>query len=83
MDSIEKRERSRSYILGIGLDTEKGEFRVTRGDDFQILGGSEKTHRTMQDKILSLQDELAREGRTISSLKPAEYKEVTRILKES
>jgi hypothetical protein len=72
----------RSYLLGIGLDGRDGEFRVTRSEDFQILGGSERTHRRMQDKIMHLEEELARDDRTIASLKPDEFDDVARFLKE-
>jgi hypothetical protein len=72
----------RSYLLGIGLDGRDGHFRVTRSEDFQILGGSEKTHRRMQEKMMRLEEELARDDRTIASLKPDDYEDIARILKE-
>lgn len=71
-----------AYLLGIGLDSEKGPFRVTRGEDFQILGGSERTHRRMQEKILHLEEELSKEGRSIGGLEADEFEDVARILKE-
>jgi hypothetical protein len=77
-----EREETSTFLLGIGLDRDKGEFRVTRGQDFQILGGSERTHRRMQEKIMHLEEELARDGRSISGLKPDDYNEVTEFLQK-
>ncbi len=81
MDNGKKETRWKSYLLGIGLDQKDENYRVTRSEDFQILGGSERTHRRMQEKILDLEDELARDGRTIANLQPDEYEDVSRRLK--
>jgi len=81
LDRGEDKSCWKSYLLGIGLDQEDGHFRVTRSEDFQILGGSERTHRRMQEKILDLEEDLARDGRSIASLHPDEYEDVSRRLK--
>jgi len=81
LDNGKKETRWKSYLLGIGLDQKDENYRVTRSEDFQILGGSERTHRRMQEKILDLEDELARDGRTIANLQPDEYEDVSRRLK--
>lgn len=81
MDNRKEESGWKSYLLGIGLDQKDGQYRVTRSEDFQILGGSERTHRRMQEKILDLEDELARDGRTIAGLQPDEYEDVSRRLK--
>jgi len=81
LDHGKKETGWKSFLLGIGLDEEDGHYRVTRSEDFQILGGSERTHRRMQEKIIDLEDELARDGRTIASLQPDEYEDVSQRLK--
>jgi hypothetical protein len=82
MDRRQDENHCRSYLLGIGLDGKSDQYRVTRSEDFQILGGSERTHRRMQERIIHLQEELAREDRTIANLMPDELEDVSRFLKE-
>lgn len=47
--------------MGLGLDQD-GHARVTKGDDFVLMGGTESTHGTMQDHVLRFQDTLRKMG---------------------
>lgn len=82
VDRANQEEDVLSFLVGIGLDGRDGHFRITRGDDFQVVGGSERTHRRMQDKITYVQEDLARKGRTIASMQPDDLDDISRILKE-
>ena len=45
----------------MGLDSD-GHVRATRGDDFVLLGGSEKTHETMQERVERFRETLGKMG---------------------
>ena len=45
--------RKKPGLLGVGLDNEDGHVRVTRGDNFHLVGGSRDTHESMQEKCIS------------------------------
>ena len=39
-------------LLGVGLDNDDGHGRVTRGENFRLVGGSHDTHQQMQERGL-------------------------------
>jgi hypothetical protein len=49
--------------MGLGLDGD-GHARVTRGEDFLLVGGPDDTHRRMQDGVERMQDTLRKMGTT-------------------
>jgi hypothetical protein len=64
-------------FLGVGLDNEDGHKRVTRSDNFVLVGGSEETHERMQDTAIRFDDELKQRGK---SLRETSAKEVLELL---
>jgi len=72
MTDDRKRERRFAMLLGVGLDGRDGHFRQTRGENFLLVGGSEKTHEVLQEKALSLNEELRRRGKRLAEIESAE-----------
>jgi len=58
--------RSIRFLLGVGLDSD-GHVRATSGDDFVLLGGSEKTHEEMQERIGRFRETLDKMGTDLQS----------------
>jgi hypothetical protein len=52
-------------FLGVGLDGQDGEKRVTRSDHFVLVGGSAETHERMQDTALRFGGKLKERGKTL------------------
>ena len=78
----ERQEKDRfTFLLGIGLDNKDGHVRLTRGDDFHLVGGSEETHRRMQDKVMELTEDLAKRGKSIRDIGPEDYDRVSDIFR--
>jgi hypothetical protein len=67
-----------TQLLGLGLDNEDGHKRMTRGDNFDLLGGSEETHSRMQETTIKLQEKLQKTGRRIADVPPKELGEILR-----
>jgi hypothetical protein len=65
-------------LLGLGFDARDGHRRVTRGEDFLLVGGSEGTHEKMQDVVLRMQDRLKRQGRAFGDLSHEEFEDLAR-----
>ena len=61
-------ERPRRGLLGLGLDNEDGEVRITRGENFRLYGGSAETHEAMQDKCIRFNEKLAERGKRLDDL---------------
>ncbi len=72
-----RRDRRFAMILGLGLDGKDGHYRRTRGENFLLVGGSEKTHEVMQEKALSLNEELRRRGKRLEDVDgPEEMRDI-------
>lgn len=52
-------------FLGIGLDTEDEEKRLTFAEHFLLVGGSEETHERMQDTAVKFEEELKKTGKKL------------------
>ena len=58
----------RVRLLGLGLDNADGHVRVTRGQNFHLLGGSQDTHEAMQEKCIKLNEKLDARGKQLEDL---------------
>lgn len=65
-------------VLGLGLDDDGGHHRVTKGPDFQLVGGSAETHERMQDLVMRMRETLKRQGKTIRDLNQREFEDLAR-----
>ncbi len=63
-------------MLGVGLDADDGEMRLTRGKNFTLVGGSEETHAVMQETAVKVNEELHRKGKTLDETSPEEFRDV-------
>ncbi len=61
------------HILGFGLDGRDGHKRITCGEHFHLLGGSEETHTRMQEQTLKLSEQLKKRGKTIQTASTEEF----------
>ncbi len=67
-------------MLGIGLDNEDGHKRVTQGEEFLLVGGSEETHERMQDVAIHVTEALKHKGKR---LQDAEIQEVFDLVQKA
>jgi hypothetical protein len=65
-------------LVGIGLDNQDGHHRVTRGEDFVLLGGSAATHERMVTKVVYIHDELEKRGEDLADVSVEELAEILR-----
>jgi hypothetical protein len=76
-----KRKRHKPEVLGfvgLGFDNQDGHQRVTHGEHFLILGGSEETHERMQDTALKFDESLKRAGKPLEETSPEEAADLLR-----
>jgi hypothetical protein len=72
------------FLLGVGLDSD-GHVRATRGDDFVLVGGSEKTHGRMQENVEKFRSTLGKMGTDLQRASKEQVREAAResgLLKE-
>lgn len=70
-----KRKR-KALLLGVGLDAQDEHLRITRGPNFQLLGGSPQTHETMQETAIKFNEELKRRHKHLEELGPNEFLDI-------
>jgi hypothetical protein len=58
------------------MDGEDGHRRVTRAEDFVLLGGSQETHERMQDVAIQVNEALKDKGKRMQEAEPRELFEL-------
>ncbi len=86
MDRIEKEKKPvkkpmssaerRALLLGLGLDNDDGQKRVTVGKNFLLAGGSKSTHEKMQEKAIKFNEELKRRGKPLEAVSRDEFMDI-------
>ena len=70
----------KAFLLGLGLDSEDGHTRYTRGKNFHLVGGSKDTHEQMQEKAVKFNEHLDRRGKQVEEITPQEFREIAHDL---
>ena len=71
----------KSHLIGLGLDNTDGHKRITRADDFSIVGGSEETHERLTETAMKTVEDLSRKGKSIHTADHEEIKDL--VMKHS
>ena len=66
----------RKMLLGLGLDSNDGHVRMTKGKNFRLYGGSAETHDLMQEKAVKFNEQLDRKGKTLDDVSREEFYEI-------
>lgn len=72
---VDKR-KAKAGLLGVGLDNDDGHARMTRGDNFLLVGGSHETHQVMQEKAVKFNEKLQTRGKSLEQLEAAEFHDI-------
>lgn len=71
---------NKAHIFGIGLDATDGHKRITRAEQFSIVGGSEETHDRLTETLVKTFEDINRRGKTLESV---ERKELTDLINKN
>ena len=52
-------------LIGVGLDNQDEHKRITKGEEFLLVGGSEETHERMQDVAIHVTESLKHKGKRL------------------
>lgn len=67
---------AKAQLLGLGLDAKDGHKRITQGERFAIVGGSEETHDRMTETVVKTFETLDRRGKRLETVEKTELKEI-------
>lgn len=73
---MKKKPQRKAHLLGVGLDNEDGHKRITRAEDFSLVGGSAETHERMTETAVKTFEELRNRGKTIHEVDPRELADI-------
>lgn len=73
---LSEREKHTAKLIGLGLDGDDGHVRITKGENFQIFGGSRDTHEEMQEKCIKFNEKLGIRGKQLEDLEKNEFLEL-------
>lgn len=71
-----KRQPKIQGIVGLGLDNEDGHKRITTGEKFVLVGGSQVTHDKMTETMIKTFEELKRRDKHLETIDPRELGEI-------
>jgi hypothetical protein len=71
-----KRQPKIGGIVGLGLDNEDGHKRITTGEKFVLVGGSQETHEVMTETVVKTFEELKRRDKQLENVDPRELAEI-------
>ena len=69
------KKKARSVMLGLGLDSD-GHKRVTTGENFALIGGSEETHQVMTEKVIKINERLKSRGKKLDNVTSKEFDDI-------
>lgn len=73
---MDGKRKIKAMLLGVGMDCDDGEVRVTSAENFVLLGGSHDTHECMQDRCIKFNEILGARGKRIEELERQELIDV-------
>ena len=75
-----KNRNYRSMLLGLGFDNKDGHVRVTKGENFRLLGGSHQTHEMMQEKAIKFNEQLGKRHKTLDNIDEKEFLDISKAI---
>ena len=76
IDNRPRKPKGKAALLGLGLDNEDGHQRLTTGENFAIIGGSQDTHEFLQEKCVKFNESLKRRSKPLEAISPEEFHDI-------
>ena len=76
MSDAPQKKKRRAIMLGVGLDSD-GHKRLTTGENFALVGGTEETHEQMTEKALKINEKLKSRGKQLEEVSHEEFDDIT------
>ena len=65
-----------AHLVGLGLDNSDGHKRITKGEQFTLVGGSDETHGRMTETVVKTFETLKTRGKQLQTVEPQELAEI-------
>ncbi|HXC35591.1 MAG TPA: hypothetical protein VNV43_06920 [Candidatus Acidoferrales bacterium] len=68
-------KKSKAIMFGVGLDSD-GHKRITTGENFALVGGTEETHEVMTEKVIKINEKIKSRGKELETLTGKEFDDI-------
>lgn len=75
MSNAPHNKKRKAQIFGFGLDAD-GHKRITKGDNFTLVGGTQETHEQMTEKAIKINEKLKARGKHLDNVSRAEFDDI-------
>ena len=72
---MNEKKKRKALILGVGLDSD-GHKRITKGDNFTLVGGTQDTHEQMTEKAIKINEKLKARGKQLETVTREEFDDI-------
>jgi hypothetical protein len=72
---LNAQKKRKAVMLGVGLDSD-GHKRITTGENFALVGGSEETHERMTEKAVKISEKLKSRGKQLETVTSEEFDDI-------
>jgi hypothetical protein len=69
------KKKGKAVMLGVGLDTD-GHKRITTGENFALVGGTQETHEAMTEKVVKINERLKSRGKQLENITGKEFDDI-------
>jgi hypothetical protein len=73
--SNKSKKKRRAALLGLGLDSD-GYKRITTGENFMLVGGTQETHAEMTEKAIKINEKLKVRGKQLENVSHEEFEDI-------
>ena len=71
----QKQSQQGPVLLGLALDAEDEQKRITRSKDFVLAGGSEESHGMMRETVIRVTEKLDQRGKSLRNVSAEELQD--------
>lgn len=75
MSNTPQKKKRKVIMLGVGLDSD-GHKRLTTGENFALVGGTEETHEQMTEKAVKINEKLKSRGKQLEEVSHEEFDDI-------
>ena len=69
------KKKRKAIMLGLGLDSD-GHKRLTTGENFALMGGTQDTHEQMTEKAIKINEKLKERGKQLEEVSHEEFDDI-------
>jgi len=73
---VKKHKPADAHLLGLGFDNKDGHKRITQGEQFTLVGGSQETHERMTETVVKTFEDLKHRGKNLRTVEPQELGDI-------